>query len=181
MQAAPTAGTGTACRTTAVISLRIGASLRRMPTWLVPFLPLLGALVGAAAQHFLSRTQDAERQHLALRTSAYVDYLRGVSASARARQDGSEVDQAKAIALVADAKARMAVYGGAATLHALAELGRRGDSLATEEGRSAFVTLSETMRAESGREVVERDDLARVLFVGGVASSERLGSARSLT
>jgi hypothetical protein len=54
-----------------------------MPTWLVPLLPLLGVVVGAATQYMLSRTQEAERQRRTLRTTAYVDYLRGVTASIR--------------------------------------------------------------------------------------------------
>jgi hypothetical protein len=137
-----------------------------MLTWLVSLLPLLGVLVGAAVQHFLSRTQEAERQRLALRTAAYVDYLRGVSASARARKDGADADQLKALALLGDAKARMSIYGGAAVLRALASLARSGNDLGTADGRAAFLALAETMRAEAGRDFVPQDDLAKILFEG---------------
>lgn len=139
-----------------------------MPTWLVPLLPLLGVVVGAATQYVLSRTQEAERQRRTLRTTAYVDYLRGVTATALAQRHGDHAEEVKAAVLMADAKARMCVYGGSATLRALSDLHQRGASLATAEGAEAFLALCETMRAETGDAPITRTELAQVLFEGGV-------------
>jgi hypothetical protein len=148
-----------------------------MPPWLVPLLPLIGVIVGVAAQFVTSRSQEAERQRRALRTAAYVDYLRGVSASARAMKDGDKAEQTKAQGLVADARARMCVYGGAAMLRALADLVRCGDNLATPEGMAAFLAVSEVMRAESGHEVVSREDLAAILFGEGRPRGGEVGAS----
>ena len=139
-----------------------------MPTWFVTLLPLLGVVVGAAVQHLLSRTQEAEQQRRTLRTAAYVDYLRGVTATALAQRHGDHTEEVRAAVLMADAKARMCVYGGSATLRALSDLHHRGASLATPEGAEAFLTLCETMRAETGDAPITRRELAQVLFEGGV-------------
>jgi hypothetical protein len=137
-----------------------------VPTWLAALLPLVGVIVGATIQHFLSRSQEAVRQRQSLRASAYVDYLRAVCSRTIAQREGRKEDESKGIALMTDAKARMCIYGDANTLHALADFHRIGCDLATRDGIDAFLALCEAMRAEVDPVPGAREDVSRILFEG---------------
>jgi hypothetical protein len=135
-----------------------------MSSLLISILPLLGIVVGATLQFLLSRTQEANRQRQNLRITAYVDYLRGVTTTGQAQKRGDNAEEAKGNALMADAKARICVYGADDTLRALAEFSRAGAKLSARQGADAFLALCEAMRREMRGKGVSRDDIARVLF-----------------
>src|SRR5258708_12448918 len=70
-------------------------------------LPLLGVVIGATMQYWLSRSAESRKQLQLLHSQSYVDYLRSVTRAAHASSpEGVRLAQAQA----ADAKARMAVY-----------------------------------------------------------------------
>jgi hypothetical protein len=130
---------------------------------------VLGVVVGAALQHVLTRSQEARRQRQGMRSAAYVDYLRGATTTALAQKRSDRAKVAEGDALMADAKARMCVYGGSGVLEALATFSQRGASLATREGIEAFLQLCEAMRVETNVPTIARDDMARILFNGALA------------
>lgn len=71
---------------------------------IVAMLPLLGVIVGAILQHFLSRTNEKKKQYDALKTQAYIDYLKaGSKFSQAAKTDPNTTKQMSSEA--ADAKA----------------------------------------------------------------------------
>jgi hypothetical protein len=110
-------------------------------------LPLVGVVIGATLQHVLSRKTEARRQRQALRDQAYVDYLRAIADAAHLRSDDDERDAFRA---GANAKARIAVYGEADVISALAEFEASGAQLSSDEGHRRFVDLVRRMRgAES--------------------------------
>jgi len=75
----------------------------------ITLLPLVGVVVGATLQYWLSRSAESRK--------SYVDYLRAVTKAAHATSPYSaRLAQAEA----ADAKARLAVYGTSAVIAALA-------------------------------------------------------------
>src|SRR5438132_1221897 len=88
-----------------------------MTTILLATLPLAGVLLGAVLQHWLSRNAEDRKQLHALRREAYVDYLRAVTKVARARDPESAWE---ARTVLADAKARIAVYGAETVVAAMA-------------------------------------------------------------
>ncbi len=89
----------------------------------IAILPLLGVLLGAALQFWLSRASEEKKRIEALRSQAYADYLRAVALSAHLRSDE---DLRDAHLNAADAKARIAVYGSVPVLRALAEFEETG-------------------------------------------------------
>ena len=89
-------------------------------------LPLLGVLVGAALQYWFSRTAESRKQIETLQRQSYADYLRAVAKVAHAQ---SAEARRTAVAGAADAKARIAVYGSAAVVEALAKLDEAGPIL----------------------------------------------------
>jgi hypothetical protein len=61
---------------------------------LIATLPIIGVLIGAGLQHFLSRKAEDRRQLLLLRREAYADYLRAVVAVGFAKDSESELQAA---------------------------------------------------------------------------------------
>lgn len=123
-------------------------------------LPLLGVVVGAALQHWLSRTTEARKQLELLRNQAYVDYLRAVAKSAH----GSAPENLRsALADAADAKARIAVYGAHQVVAALARFEAAEPRLDNPRSINSFLALAVAMRASSGDASI--DDL-RLILIG---------------
>jgi hypothetical protein len=122
-------------------------------------LPLLGVVIGAAMQYWLSRSAESRKQLQLLQTQSYVDYLRAVTKSAHATSPESN---RAANMDAADAKARLAVYGTSDVISALARFEEIGAVIANPKARAAFVALVGAMRRKEGK--VEVDDLSLVLF-----------------
>jgi hypothetical protein len=126
--------------------------------WAIAVLPLVGVVLGAMLQFWLSRVAEREKHTDALQTQAYADYLRAVAAAAHWRSNEELRDAHRDNA---DAKARIAVYGDTSVIEALARFEDAGANLSTERSRQAFISLVSCMR--SGAAVVNRD-LELVLF-----------------
>jgi hypothetical protein len=130
-----------------------------MNGWLIAVLPLIGVIVGAALQHVLGRTAEKERQVYTLRTAAYVDYLRAVAAAGHLRSDEDLRDAHRD---AADAKSRIAVYGSAKVVHALAQFEEAGAVLDNACAYNAFIQLVAAMRPWG--ESLSLRDIELVLF-----------------
>jgi len=130
-----------------------------MNSWAITILPLFGVLLGATLQFALGRQAEKQKQGDAARSQAYADYLQAVAASAHL---GSDDDLRDALRRAADAKARIAVYGTASVVRALAQFENVGAAVGSEQGARAFLSLVKTMRP--GSEVVSDSDLGFVLF-----------------
>src|SRR5882724_6911447 len=113
----------------------------------------LGAIFGA----FLTRRTEKFKHLQELRSAAYTDFVRGV-ASAAERAMASEIKsgtpEPTGRALVADSRARIAIYGGKDVVHSLSEFIALGAQTCNSQGMEAFAELCKSMRAETGRELV---------------------------
>jgi hypothetical protein len=122
-------------------------------------LPLLGVVVGATMQYWLSRSAESQKQIQLLHSQSYVDYLRAVTRTAHASSpEAARLAQAQA----ADAKARMAVYAPSGVIAALARFEESGAVIDNPRTRAAFVALVSAMRQK--RDKAQADDLNLVLF-----------------
>ncbi len=115
------------------------------------FAATLGAFLGA----FLTRRTERFKHLQELRSAAYIDFVRGVANAAQ---------QAGGTAQVADARARIAIYGGNSVVHSLSEFIALGAQTCNPKGMQAFTELCKAMRAETGREHVSFQDIGRLLF-----------------
>jgi|SRR5580692_2129621 hypothetical protein len=121
-------------------------------TQLVTFIAAgLGAWLGA----FLTRRNERVKHLQELRSAAYIDFVRGI---ATAVQQGGDMAQ------VADARARIAIYGGKTVVRSLSAFIERGSQTENAEGMLAFAELCKAMRTETGREYVRLEDIDRILF-----------------
>lgn len=126
-------------------------------------LPILGVVLGASVQHYFSRSSEAKKQIAALRSAAYVDYLRAVSMLARGR-GGAEINTI--LASAADAKSRIVIYGSSKVIAKLAEFEIKGAVLNTPERGEAFLSMFIEMRKDGGAEdqQIAIEHLRLVLF-----------------
>jgi hypothetical protein len=122
-------------------------------------LPLLGVVIGATMQYWLSRSAESRKQLQLLQSQSYVDYLRAVTKSAHAKSPDAVMS---ANAEAADAKARLAVYGATGVIAALARFEEAGAVIDNPRTRAAFVALVAAMRQRHG--AAKADDLSLVLF-----------------
>jgi len=129
-----------------------------MNAW-TTILPLVGVVVGATLQYWLSRSAESRKQLQLLQSQAYVDYLRAVGKAAYA---GSQQALVSAQAEAADAKARLAVYGTSQVIAALARFEETGARLDSPRAHDLFAALVSAMRQKS--RAAKADDLKLVLF-----------------
>lgn len=144
-----------------------------MDNWAVAILPLVGVVVGAVLQSWLSRTAEREKHAADLQSQAYADYLRAVAAAAHLRSDE---DLRDAHRNAADAKARIAVHGTASVIGALSRFEETGQVLHEARSRRAFLALVSSMR--SGGNAVPDRELELVLFGGIQQGDAPNGSTR---
>jgi hypothetical protein len=110
----------------------------------------LGSILGA----YLTRRTERFKHLQELRSAAYTDFLRGVATASE--QQGR--------ALVADSRARIAIYGGQSVVHSLSQFIALGGQTRDVNGMQAFAELCMVMRAETGRGQVPVEDIQQVLF-----------------
>lgn len=117
-------------------------------------LPLIGVLVGAGLQYLFAKALEQRRQATLLRMQAYVDYFK---AFALVAQQGRSEDR---LAMVADAKVRVCIYGSSSVIRELADFERAGALASSPNGVAIIVRLLRTMRRDSGsnnRGIADKD------------------------
>ena len=110
----------------------------------------LGAIFGA----LLTRWTEKYKQLQSLRAAAYVDFLRGVSKLGVVQKDtlrdkDSFLEEREATIIVADAKARIAIYGSKEVVQSLSTFMDGGAVLDTGERLRSFAEMCQLMRNES--------------------------------
>lgn len=127
--------------------------------------PLFGVLIGA----FLARWINKSKHLQELRSAAYVDFLRGfgkvaISQGEAVRDQRNHLEEHEGKIIVADAKARIGIYGSRAVVHAVSIFVSRGSQTRTREGMQAFTEVCELMRSEAVSERASFEGLNMLLF-----------------
>ena len=129
-------------------------------TILLPLLPIAGIIIGALLQFSLSRKNKDYESFSNLKYEAYKDYLKAVSIIARSQ---SEAEIATVHSKLADAKARIAIFGSKEVIQNIAELERVGAVLIKPEALDIFEKIVKEMR-NSKIKVSDKD--IRILLFG---------------
>ena len=126
---------------------------------IVAALSLVGVLIGAALQFAFGQRLEARKQFGVQRAQAYIDFFRAVSALA---QDRSK----EQLALAADAKTRICIYGSMTLVQRLSDFERAGAIAAQGAGRAALLELVRAMREDVTHSAIQlrREDLMHILF-----------------
>src|SRR5258706_14489797 len=100
---------------------------------IAPIFSIIGLVIGSVLQRRLQKTSEMFKVQQSLKIQAYVDFLRSVANIAIAKQR-KEND----FALLADAKARITIYGSQVVIEALANWARGGEALDNPERTRKF-------------------------------------------
>jgi hypothetical protein len=133
-----------------------------MQTLITAFLAILAGVIGASLQYWFLRTSTKENNLREERQKAYSNFLQGVAL--QATSPGKE-----AIAIVADAKSRIAIYGSDLVISRLAAFHSLGPNLDNRDSVHAYLNLVQSMRAVSYKHKsnVDTRDLKIILFGRG--------------
>ena len=102
----------------------------------------IGVVIGASLQFWFSRLTTNWSRLQDKQIQAYVDFLKGVSGLAQSQRfKDKEAESSDPASLLADARARIAVYGHSEVLAALAEFDKTDKQLSSESSLSAFMQL----------------------------------------
>jgi hypothetical protein len=115
----------------------------------IAIMSFLGVVIGASLQYIFTRYLETQRHLRELRSQAYLDYFKGISEQVH-RTDLQELEDRDPLGRVADAKARICLYGSRDVIRSLASFENLGAALSSNEQRAAFVAMVAAMRADSG-------------------------------
>lgn len=132
---------------------------------IVAILPILGLIIGASLQYFFTRYLENQRHHRELRTQAYLDYLKSISELAHLN-DPQGSQERDLFAKVADAKARICLYGSEGVLRAFALFEKLGATITSPMQQKAFVGMVLAMREDSGSTYVSSTEDIEMLLLG---------------
>jgi hypothetical protein len=116
-------------------------------------LTCVAAALGAVFGAFITRWTDKYKQLLSLRAAADVDFLRGVAKLGIVQKDSlrdqeSLMEERDGKITVADAKARIAIYGSRRVVRSLSKFMDGGAVLDTSERLRSFAEMCQLMRNE---------------------------------
>ena len=133
---------------------------------LIPFIGVLGVILGAFLQGFFNRKNQKVNNLSELQNKAYSDFLNSVSKIAVAQRSSKRSEVTAELSNLADAKARICVYGASNVVKFLAIFIREGGTLQTEREILCFTHLCTEIRRAVGMH--DKDlipsDLSQLLF-----------------
>jgi hypothetical protein len=133
-----------------------------MQALMIAVVSLIGVLIGAALQYTFGQRLEARKQLGAQKAQAYIDFFRAVTALA---QDRSK----EQLALAADAKTRICIYGSMTVVQRLGDFQRVGAVAAAGAGQAALIELIRAMREDVTSKAlpIRQADLLHILFGHG--------------
>jgi hypothetical protein len=127
---------------------------------LTAILSLTGVAIGAGLQYYFGRNLEGRKQLAMQRAQAYVDYFKGVALTA---QHGRSKDH---LAMVADAKTRICLYGSPKVIQSLSTFESSGAVLTSAESQAAMMILLKAMRDDTGMSAagISEEDFQKIIF-----------------
>jgi hypothetical protein len=127
---------------------------------LATVVPLLGVLVAAGLGYFFGRLLETRKLLTLQKGQAYADYLKALATAA------NPTSSRDVLALAADAKTRVCIYGSPAVIQHLGAFERAGARIESDESRAVVADLVKAMRVDMGvsERRVRQVDLHDILF-----------------
>lgn len=125
-----------------------------------------GVIIGASTQYVFGRLTENAKHFRELKSRAYSDLLQAIAGSAISQRYQDKSRQMEFTIALADAKARIAVYGSRHVVRALAEFYQKDPILTSPEAMSDLIQVVKAMRADTtGEKQSELDSqIGTVLF-----------------
>lgn len=122
---------------------------------------LLGVVVGALLQWFLTRRANRESRLAELQAEAYSRFLLWD----RVGNDKKAIEEA------CRARTFLIAYGSRETIQAIANYERLGGVVGTEEQNAAFTRMFNALRTDRGLPPLDQEDLLAVMYLDDVGRS----------
>jgi len=126
--------------------------------------PVAGIIVGALLQFFLSKKSDSRKEQNLLKTSAYSDYLKAVAGIAISQSLGDKNKMFESRILLAEAKAKIAIYGSNAVIKKMAQFERKGSILNNTTSQKAFMLIALEMRIDNQENDIHLNEISQLLI-----------------
>jgi hypothetical protein len=130
---------------------------------IVPIVSAIVAAIVTVSVVFLTRRSETIKQLQSVRTAAYVDFIRGVAGLGVIQHEPIQSKEHlikgwELKLLVADSKARIAIYGSESVVGSLAEFLRGGPALDSPQRAKEFTDICKKMRGDSRPKLGEVSD-----------------------
>jgi len=145
---------------------------------IVGVLPIVGVVIGATLQYLFSISSEQRKHQQDLKTQAYVDFIRSfMDAYFKGKKE-------EYMSRVADATARIAIYGHKEVVEAVANIKRVSakkriisesefESKFESEFRQSFIAMVQAMRKDGlPKESVSDEEISWLLFGEGLKYDE---------
>lgn len=116
---------------------------------LASLMGVLGVIVGASLQYFFNKRVELAKQNQSLKSSAYVDFIKAVAGITLSQRHEDKDKELEFAILLADAKARIAIYGSQEVANDVANFFKDHGTITSPESLSSFIKLVQTMRQQT--------------------------------
>ncbi|WP_395341201.1 hypothetical protein PN836_018660 [Ningiella sp. W23] len=136
----------------------------------VGLLAFLSVIVGATLQYFFTKHVETLKHAKELKSKAYSDYLKAISEDASHNYESGSVEQKNIYSKIADAKARICLYGSNEVVTAYSEFLALGGVFETQKQKESFAKVFSLMRKDSGgKEIVNLKEI-EIILLGSAGS-----------
>ena len=127
---------------------------------------VLGVIIGVTAQYIFGRRVEQTKHYRELRTKAYIDFVKSTATISVARGSRNADREFDGSVLLADARARIAIYGSHQVVALVADFFRKYGVLSSPKAYVSFVAIVSAMRGESsGGEIgIPSEDIGQLLL-----------------
>ncbi|WP_199611552.1 hypothetical protein [Flocculibacter collagenilyticus] len=131
----------------------------------VGVLTFFGVIIGATLQYFFTKHVESLKHAKELKSKAYADYLDAISEDASYNHEIGSRAQKRVYAKIADAKARICLYGSSEVITAYSEFLALGGVFNSQKQKDAFTKMFSHMRKDSGgSEILNLQEIEIILL-----------------
>jgi flagellar motor component MotA len=128
---------------------------------------LVGIVIGAILQYIFSRSTESLKQHQTLKAQSYVDFVKSLAGITIAQRHHNKGRELESTILLADSKARVAIYGSKSVIESIANFFSRYGEITSPESITSFIEIIQKMRSETlKKQEMVIDNYISILLVG---------------
>ncbi len=127
---------------------------------------IVGILLGAVTQYIFSQRAESTKHYQELRTKSYVDFIKATAMIAIAQKNQNSAKEFDGAILMADAKARIAIYGSQKVVALISEFFRKHGALTSSDAYVTFTEIVAAMRADTpgGGLIISNADISQLIL-----------------
>ena len=126
---------------------------------------LICVMSGASLQFYFSRQNETKKQNDLLKFSAYADFFRGLAGSSISHKNPNKEKEMEFKIQIADAKARISVYGDDSVIEKIAYYLRMNEVLSSPDSEKALVDIIvEIRKKHNSSAIINTNDISQLIL-----------------